>query len=594
MNDLPTNADRLLSLAGAVCNGTAAESDFEELNGILQTDDQSRLEYLDYCELHASLRLQMRARRAAQKICRQTVGAEKPDPQDPRETDRAPGKCQPAALPGFPATPEHTTFGIFSPSWPVAYLIASAVFGVGLFIGGMIHVSQSVRTPGNPESLMAKGPQDPPPKMAPVARITGMADCKWTSPLSTKDAVCPGDKFTIESGLMEITYDSGATVILQGPVVYRVESRASGYLAVGKLTASLEKKSEVIEKRSEVRGQRSGAANQKSEIINHQFAIRTPTATVTDLGTEFGVEVDRQGYTTSRVFRGAVRVQPAAATGQTEQPGRVLHATESIRVTDDRATPMSAVPNAAPAHFIRRLPKPSIKTLDLVDVIAGGDGFSGKRGRWLDPTTGRISGSQPGKIDARGDYQYHRVEGIPLVDGVFIPDASRGPVQVSSAGHVFADGPATDNLSWLNVWAGGRLPQSVAERLAGDLGGVDYFAPNHSALFMHANKGLTFDLDAVRRRYPDSKVLRFRAVAGNMEPESERGGGSCADIWVLVDGKVRFKRRDVTHFLGAMPIDIAIAPNDRFLTLVATDGGDSYSCDQIIFGDPRLELVGKE
>jgi hypothetical protein len=43
-----------------------------------------------------------------------------------------------------------------------------------------------------------------------------------------------------------------------------------------------------------------------------------------------------------------------------------------------------------------------------------------------------------------------------------------------------------------------------------------------------------------------------------------------------------------------MHIDIALAPSDRFLTLAATDGGDSYSCDQIIFGDPQLELVEKK
>ena len=40
---------------------------------------------------------------------------------------------------------------------------------------------------------------------------------------------------------MEITYDTGAKVILQGPVTYEVESDG-GYLSVGKLTARLEKK----------------------------------------------------------------------------------------------------------------------------------------------------------------------------------------------------------------------------------------------------------------------------------------------------------------------------------------------------------------
>ena len=52
-----------------------------------------------------------------------------------------------------------------------------------------------------------------------------------------------GRKYELASGLMEITYDTGAKVILQGPVTYEVESHG-GYLSVGKLTGELEKKVE--------------------------------------------------------------------------------------------------------------------------------------------------------------------------------------------------------------------------------------------------------------------------------------------------------------------------------------------------------------
>ena len=42
---------------------------------------------------------------------------------------------------------------------------------------------------------------------------------------------------------MEITYDTGAKVILQGPATYEVESNG-GFLLVGKLTGKLEKRRE--------------------------------------------------------------------------------------------------------------------------------------------------------------------------------------------------------------------------------------------------------------------------------------------------------------------------------------------------------------
>ena len=57
-----------------------------------------------------------------------------------------------------------------------------------------------------------------------------------------RSLVALGDRFALASGLMEITYDTGAKVILQGPVTYEVESEAGGYLSLGKLTAKLEKR----------------------------------------------------------------------------------------------------------------------------------------------------------------------------------------------------------------------------------------------------------------------------------------------------------------------------------------------------------------
>ena len=57
---------------------------------------------------------------------------------------------------------------------------------------------------------------------------------------------------------MEITYDSGAKVILQGPCTYEVESARGGFLSLGKLTARVEKgggrgKAEIRNQKSEIR-----------------------------------------------------------------------------------------------------------------------------------------------------------------------------------------------------------------------------------------------------------------------------------------------------------------------------------------------------
>ena len=53
---------------------------------------------------------------------------------------------------------------------------------------------------------------------------------------------------------------------------------------------------------------------------------------MTDLGTEFGVEVSNEGATMSHVFRGSVRLQLADQDGKTGGDAQVLHENESARV----------------------------------------------------------------------------------------------------------------------------------------------------------------------------------------------------------------------------------------------------------------------
>jgi hypothetical protein len=73
---------------------------------------------------------------------------------------------------------------------------------------------------------------------------------------------------------------------------------------------------------------KSTAANSNPQfpIPSPLFTIKTPTATVTDLGTEFGVEVLRSGATSTHVFRGVVEVRP------TERDG---NRAASVRLTEN-------------------------------------------------------------------------------------------------------------------------------------------------------------------------------------------------------------------------------------------------------------------
>ena len=64
-----------------------------------------------------------------------------------------------------------------------------------------------------------------------------------------------------------------------------------------------------------------------------------------------------------------------------------------------------------------------------------------------------------------------------------------------------------------------------------------------------------------------------------------------ADIWVLVDGQLKLSRTHLRPQDGAINVDVELGPKDRFLTLVSTDGGNSFQYDWVVFGDPVLEMV---
>lgn len=487
--------------------------------------------------------------------------------------------------------------------WPVAYLVAVMVLGIGLLVGYIVHVPNPSPIANDSGSPI---PSALDPKTLFVGRITGMVECQWSDPTTVVPgpiAVPLGRKYALSSGLLEITYDTGAKVILQGPCNYEVDTPTGGYLAVGKLTARVENTARQ-------------SPNPKSQIRNSSpffplpfslFVIRTPTAVVTDLGTEFGVEVNEKGDTTSRVFRGSVELR--AMTAQHEPTGHphVLHENESAIVerTGD-SDELVLHSSARPVDFVRVIPKTMTKSLDMVDVVAGGDGFSGRRNRGIDVTTGLPCDAPPisSNFILVGDAKYRRVEGMPFIDGVFVPDWREGPMQIDSAGHTFVGySQSTDpgHRTSGYLWAGGLLaiPPCIQtedysayvkslRHLPVILDGVDYSSPGHGVLCIHPNKGITFDLDAIRRANPDWTIARFCAAAANVDVAPELAG--LADIRVFVDGQPRFQRRATPRSNSAFSLSIAISTTDRFLTLMSTDGDDTFFWDWVVFGDPRLEM----
>ena len=166
-----------------------------------------------------------------------------------------------------------------------------------------------------------------------LAQVVTLSDVAWSAdsqPRHEGDGLQAGGSFAVAQGLIEIVFACGATVVLEGPATFEVIDGGAGKLDRGRLTATLD--------------QPSGP-----------FAIHTPTAVVTDRGTQFGVAVDDRGNTDVRVFQGLVELVALAAIG-TAEPLR-LKAGDAGEVDGDGR--VSRIDAPASKKFVMSVPKKS-------------------------------------------------------------------------------------------------------------------------------------------------------------------------------------------------------------------------------------------
>lgn len=594
---MPPNRDESLfneihRLVTECLEGVADAAAVERLDRLVAGDPQARALYLEYLRDSIGLRY----------IVSTSEGNQADIDLPPAESDD-----KNAAGPSIDALPVASlptlgSFGIwpgavgyFSSGWPAAYLIAIVVFGIGLAITSLVRVSHPGRVADETPSIVSERRVDA------VGRITGAVDCVWSDARSqavNDGAVIPGNRFTLRSGLLEITYDSGAKVILEGPCAYEIESNVGGFLSLGRLTARVESRA------SRVEGEDGKPDHSRlSTLVSPLFAVRTPAAIVRDLGTEFGVEVSEEGNTISQVFQGSVRVELVG--NDVRQTGMILHENESARVEKGAGGPAGQVTRqnvrGRLPKFIRRLAKQPMP-LDLLDIVAGGDGRGQRRERGIDPSTGQEDPSFMAQT-RMSDLQYHRVTWHRMIDGVFVPSARTGdrPVQLDSAGHTFDRFPWISGRSFGSIWARAadvRQPELAKNDLywVYALGNGERFMPQRRGLLgMNSNAGITFDLEAIRRSQSGVVPCRFHAIAGVAESRSGNPSvrGS-ADIRIFVDGRLKFQRNNLRCRDATVAVDVALAPTDRVLTIVVTEGGDQINGDWVVFGDPVLETTSRQ
>ena len=178
---------------------------------------------------------------------------------------------------------------------PVGFAAAAAI-AVGLWLGQV--------SPPEPVSIL------------PVS-ITGDFGVTWAQGLAEQEVgdALAGKTAAIEAGLLELQYQNGVTLLIEGPAHYHVTGPNSGWLDYGNLVADVP----------------PGAEG---------FSVEYAGDRLVDHGTKFGVRVPRGGAPAEvAVFRGEVEVFP----GDGERSAH-LFSDHAVRRSDSEATGLESIP----------------------------------------------------------------------------------------------------------------------------------------------------------------------------------------------------------------------------------------------------------
>jgi ferric-dicitrate binding protein FerR (iron transport regulator) len=281
-----------------LCDGTLDAGDAARLEMLVTTDEAARRCYNNYMFLHAEL-LSQHASLAA--VENELVARAAPAP---RRSKRRNWLAVAAALVGVAAVS----------SW-LTYRMAGDVPKRNRWLASSHDASPS--------------PTEVEP-VASVAQITATRNCLWqdaTHGVGFGSRLHPGQRLELAAGLVEITFDDGAAIVLEGPASFDVRARGQAHLHEGRLSA-------IVPQRA------SG------------FEVATSRVNVIDVGTEFGLMADHQGATEIHVFNGLVKAQLL------DERGKQLRTVELNTSEGARIQPATALVARIPVRdeeFVRTL-----------------------------------------------------------------------------------------------------------------------------------------------------------------------------------------------------------------------------------------------
>ncbi len=400
-----------------------------------------------------------------------------------------------------------------------------------------------------------------------LGRLAGVYEPQWGGSHPRPGEPLYAGPYDLREGVAKMDLDQGTSLLLEAPCQVELTSVGEVTLRNGRLAAT-------------VSPQAKG------------FRVRTRTALITDLGTEFGVIAHSDASTEAHVLKGHINV--ALDPNRAREPRSLIVNEGMAAAVDSRGWTIRDGLAAQADLFLLRLPsisQPSdpVERLNLADMVGGGNGRgTGTLDRGIDVGTGQGFSGLATVIRQTQRSEFQPSPQVRGVDGVFMPNGAWGPVVISSTGLLFSQCPKTTGSYYGGPTNSGKFFDIPSRQVhTALLRGIRYGTFRHPALTLHPNAGITFDLDQIRQDNPNLRMDRFTAVCG-IPWDLPQLPFSSPDVWVLLDGAVRLHLHYSREGNAVEKVDVPIPAQTRFLTLVTTCSGRAdYSW--ILFGDPFLE-----
>ena len=560
----------ITKLAEAFCRDELDERQRGRLDALICADEALRRQYLHYLHMHVCLRRAFEGPAAV-------VGALSRPSDSPLNRDDIA-----ATLKYPPATPSRCLADRLAWIEPGEYRYrfwSTVTVLTVIFLAGLVVLVRSRA----PEAELAQSEVS---RILPlVAYVTRSHACRWREGSWQPQqgaALRKGQTLELVSGLLEITLRSGARVIVEGPAKYRADGTNSSSLELGKLAAWV-----------------------PSEAVG--FSVKTPSATITDLGTEFGVVVDKRGDGDVTVFKGLVEVLLDASGGRSEEEASrlVLAEGQAVRVIGGRL--VEPVADKAAPHFVRAMPAEE----ESQEESAAWNGKTLPLGNLFDDPAGRklVDAVPSDSFGAEADVSDLGVDWIATGDfsvPVMISGkAVRFNFASAGAGHEQYGNPTNDCIPQ-EYW-GIRLTGSGAKAVA--------TSKIEDGVGVHSNSLVTFDLNELREAGLPRGELVFRATGALNDSGVQAGtlfaivllSNSDGVVGAYVNGRAVVVTQDngIWMFTGPMPpclcgkkgqnrvgFNVPLPSSVQYLTLAMTDTGDGFGYDHGVFSRARLETPG--